>query len=268
MLNKSSNKVSYLETLHPEQGFKALSKEEGSYAGKWDAVWAEAVLIDDDTNIQSNENSLERPTGEAEQTVKTDNQWNRYNFLLLTVGRAMLIAGVASTVMTELGGYIVFLAAAGFYWVSEKLRQMGGIVILFHYVFGLVYVILSFMDILLLFLGTLITELMAGIAFLLCTLFGGPAAGAEWHQSVRRLCHLTRWAFRSFHDEWNCRRGLLLTETSHTKEESHGTNDIGVEAPTSVNNDDGTIVLGVDDVVVEQDPEDSRVEAPQSKQSV
>jgi len=51
-------------------------------------------------------------------------------------------------------------------------------------------------------------EMVALIACGLCIIFGGVSAGKDWHQHIRKVCHLTRWAFRGFHSSWIPRRAL------------------------------------------------------------
>jgi hypothetical protein len=47
------------------------------------------------------------------------------------------------------------------------------------------------------FVSILVVEIIAGVSFLLCTLFSlSYKVGLDHHQRTRRLSHLIRWAFR------------------------------------------------------------------------
>lgn len=58
-----------------------------------------------------------------------------------------------------------------------------------------------------------ITEVLAFatsiIMLILCALSGdGVEAAAQWHQYIRKMSHLARWSFRSFHHGWKPQRAF------------------------------------------------------------
>ena len=165
MLNKANNKVSYAETLHPERGHKALSREEEDFPRKWGAVWAEAVLIDDELNAeqQAQESTpTSAPVGQVEKE-KEACSWHKYNLFVLILGGSLLTGAVAVTFAMELAAGVIFILSAGFYFVSEKLGQIGGPAIILQSLLRMIYAILSFVDSMVLMLGTLVTEVLAFI---------------------------------------------------------------------------------------------------------
>jgi hypothetical protein len=67
----------------------------------------------------------------------------------------------------------------------------------------------------------------------------------EWHQYIRIVCHLTRWAFRSFHHGWTPERVFPLectapSITSSTSGESHIDNQSGGPLPKPDRESDGS----------------------------
>jgi len=255
--------VTYLETLHPEEGYKALKKGENAYAGKWDAVWAEATPIHEveaeevQADVENNKNnsngSNSSTNGQSKPSEPNDCQ--KFNFVVAIIGRSLLVGAVFAAFGLELANSIVFLSAVAFNWMAEKMDSVGGPLIIFQLIFNLVASILLLLDWMLLTLGTLLTELLGWIAFGLCTLFGGLQAGREWQQAIRRDCHLTRWAFRGFHDGWSCQRGSPCNKTC----DASPSDETEEKAVKSDDNNDGTIVVGTKDVkLVDDDEEDAR----------
>ncbi|KAL7569885.1 hypothetical protein ACA910_008552 [Epithemia clementina (nom. ined.)] len=264
MLNRES-RVTYLETLHPETGSEALSRDREAYPGHWTAVWAEAVLIDEDTHQPPPQPQEERNNLVGVSVTSGDNDDESehkvqscptYNFAVLIFGWSLLIAAVSATFGMELAGAVCFIIAAGFNWVYRMLGEAGGLAVLVQSFFGLLYLTLSFVDSLLLVIGTLVTELLAWVVFVLCALFGGLPAGSEWHQSTRRLCHLTRWAFRGFHEEWDCRRGFIPPAKP-----SDGSACLSTAISSNTTQpDDGSVSVTCEDVVIEVEPESVKIE--------
>ncbi|KAL7569883.1 hypothetical protein ACA910_008550 [Epithemia clementina (nom. ined.)] len=270
---KSESRVTYLETLHPETGAEALSRNREAYPGHWAAVWAEAVLIDEDTHQPPPQPQEERNAPVSVESGDNDDKTEQkvqscptYNVGVLIFGWSLLIAAVSATFGMELFGSICFVLAAGFNWVYRMLGEAGGLAVIVQSIFGLMYLTLSFVDSLLLVIGTLVTELLAWVVFVLCSLFGGLSAGSEWHQSTRRLCHLTRWAFRGFHEEWDCRRGFIPpakpSDGSACMSTASSTNT--TQRDNTTQPEDGIIVVTSAEVVIEVEPESVNIEQSHS----
>jgi hypothetical protein len=222
--------------LHPE-------------GNEWGAVWAEATLITDVTPSAPIEPSkpivLNAPIATVvtiDGDVEHDNlvpdtvagkpdatspsppaaisPWTKGNFCSSLIGGSLTIGAVASTFGLELGAAIVYLLTVAFYKLfqltdeafqaSESIKPCAIPVYFCCALFLMLAAIFTFVDCILLLVSVLVSELLALVTGLLCVLLcGGCGAGVAWHQFIRKLCHLTRWAFRSFHKGWTPERGFL-----------------------------------------------------------
>lgn len=142
----------------------------------------------------------------AASSTRPSRQCPRGHCFDTTLGFVLLVSAVASVFGLELSAVLVYALSCGFYRFAMLLQRIGGPLWLLSYVFLLVVQVLQFTDTLLLSLSVFLTELLAGIAYGVCAPFGGCEAARDWHQHVRKLCHLTRWAFRGFHQDWTPQR--------------------------------------------------------------
>jgi hypothetical protein len=217
---------------------------------EWGAVWAEATLVTDLTpsapfkppapsaptapivTVVAVDEDLEQdhlfpdPSGKPDVVSPVTiprpsipSPWTKGNFFSTLLGGSLTIGAVSATFGLELGAAIVYLLAAAFYNLFRLIHEASSESILrpcalpvyfFCALFLTLATIFMFVDCILLLLSVFVSELLALITFLLCLLFGGCGAGAAWHQYIRKLCHLTRWAFRSFHKGWKPERGFVL----------------------------------------------------------
>lgn len=148
-------------------------------------------------------------TATAHVTVlpgQVDGPVNRCNLLTMVIGYSHLVFAVATAFATELAGATIYMVGAGFFWVSQRLKDVGVYTFPFQALFVILTAVMLALDLLLFFVGVLVVELIGWIAGGLCVLFGGISAGADWHQHIRKVCHLARWAFRGFHAEWELKR--------------------------------------------------------------
>jgi hypothetical protein len=121
-------------------------------------------------------------------------------------GLCMALAAVSATFSIDLCAAIIYVLAAGFYKTAELCKESSIFLLPFYGIFHFVYSVLTFVDAILLALSVFMSELLAGIGWALTVCAGGFQKGMDWHQYIRKLCHLTRWAFRGFHSEWTPKR--------------------------------------------------------------
>lgn len=132
-------------------------------------------------------------------------------------GLAFTIAAVVTAVAIELLAAIVYVLAVGFYKTADYCLTRGQRFVFFLPFYGLfqtVYSVLTFLDAVLLTLSVFAAEILAYFGWLLTVCAGGYKKGAQWHQYIRKLCHLTRWAFRGFHHGWEPSRVFPFCKTS------------------------------------------------------
>lgn len=130
----------------------------------------------------------------------------RWNFIVFVVGNAFLFAATASTVALEIGAGTLYLLGVLFHWIAEGFAKAGNLTILFQTIFRLLSVLMLSIDLILLTISSLLSEVLAWIAGILCTVFGGINVGLRMHKHIGRLCQWTRTGFRSFHAGWHPER--------------------------------------------------------------
>jgi len=196
--------------FHPERGDQdlaaAIREQQLTAANKWGAVWAEATLVveaeeEDDALSYSDDGDLESPTTGAATafttttTTSRNAPWRESHLFDLIFGVSFSVAAVASTVGVEVGAAVVFVFASVCYNLAAFCQRQERVLLHFWWaLFQLLYVILHFVDCTLLTMSILVAEVLAALGFLLTAASGNQ--GPRWHQYIRKMCHLTRWAFR------------------------------------------------------------------------
>jgi hypothetical protein len=241
--------VTWADVFHPETATLAPQVRELHPEGnEWGAVWAEATLITDvtpsapiepskpivssapiatvvtiDGDVEQDSlvpDTISKPDDTSPSPGATISPWTKGNFFSTLVGGSLTIGAVASTFGLELAAATTYLLTVVFYNLFQLtsegfqasdslLRSCALPVYLCCALFLMLAAIFTFVDCILLLVSVLVSELLALVTCLLCVLCGGCGAGAAWHQYIRKLCHLTRWAFRSFHKGWTPERGFL-----------------------------------------------------------
>ena len=261
MLNKDDDSyVSVGDAFHPSMGSDALSPElrqqleQEENQNMWGVVWAEATLVptgETNRDISKPEVLVDEGSG-SPQPIKeqapvadpngTSTRVEEVNFppsspllrnghcMDILLGSSLAIAAVCSTYALELGASVVYSHACVFYYLSQKCNDIGVMLYLFYGIFFLVAVILLAIDSTLLVVSVVGAELLANLAFLLCFIFGGPRVASEWKQYIRRICHLTRWAFRGcFQKEnkfWILPRSILAVAGSSESSKKDADDDV------------------------------------------
>lgn len=245
MLNKksdSSSFISFADTFHPEIAATtpvaiatAVNDDDDDIrrrqdASPWGTVWAEAKIVPEGPFSEEaaaaqvvidhpdDNNKAVTPTAppsrldlggsnNLEATAPTLAP-GLFSIVAIIIGSTLIFAAVVATYALEVAAVIVFFLASGFHQLAKWFEPLGLFGTLFQLLFLLISKILLMVDGLLLTVSVLVAELLAVIAIFLCSLFGGCTAAREWHQHIRKICHLTRWAFRRFHSDWEPKRQL------------------------------------------------------------
>jgi hypothetical protein len=152
------------------------------------------------TNQQSQENAF-HGYNNASSTENVSDYLSMPNFIYLDVifGFPLTLAAGISTFSLELTGSIVYFMAVGFWYAASllPLSSTGPLLWIFYFIFLLLSGIFMMLDALFLILSVCLTELFAIVGGGLTFLTGGVKSAISWHQYIRRLCHLYRWAWRN-----------------------------------------------------------------------
>ena len=202
--------VSFASLFKPDD---AVSLSTTETERNWNTVFAEVVTVPREADLPvAHAVTVDEeipPSMTPTHAIATSGPTNdgttlhHCTFLNIVIGYSHLIIAVSTAFATELAGATVCLVGVGFYWVSQNLKEHCGTWTL--PLATLTMILTAFMlaiDLLVLTLGIFLVELVAWIACGLCMMFGGASAGMDWHQHIRKICHLTRWAFRGFHSSW------------------------------------------------------------------
>lgn len=202
----------------------------------------EAVVIDGPHEHESGDNGaveedpLRRPEDpKTAASVSYPSPYTNGNFIEVVLGTGLALSAVASVLAIDLSAAIVYLLECGFCQVSNSFKRLGGFFAPFYALFIMIVYVLMFVDMTLLAVSVLVAEILAVNTWLVTMLFGGCQQAAIWHQYVRRMCHLTRWALRFDLGEWAPARVF----PGHCCESSSWDNrqgDVEVSSPT-----DGTL---------------------------
>jgi hypothetical protein len=117
----------------------------------------------------------------------------------------IVLCAVVATFAIELSASIIYTVAACLYFFTN----FGEIEILFKAIFLLLVHLLMIVDALplLLTVSVMITEILGAVSCLATVFLVQPCRTSwNWHLYIRKTCHLTRWAFRRFHEGWALER--------------------------------------------------------------
>jgi hypothetical protein len=199
--------VSWTATLHPESAASSIDPRFQSQA-PWATVYnetcsdipvaVEVVPVDDDIegNPQQPQDRLSAQHdqgNEFPESLHDDTQgtthpapyrpqpWKHSNLIDLIIGFTLALSAFLVSIKIELTAILIYTLAAGFHFVGEEICTSPAL-LLGKAICLTVTSVLMIVDAILLTVSVLVTELLGGIALLLCTLFGGPRSGSEWHQ--------------------------------------------------------------------------------------
>jgi len=228
------------ELLHPETAVSSTSQSHSDQS-PWATVYFEAVsgsvdydsmpVATDVVPIHDVETANPQQPQEAPspQRVSQDSHtpqppslpkvqpWQHSNVIDLILGFTLTVAAFMCTIKIEITAIIIYTLAAGLHYLAEEVfNGPGGV--LGRTLCLFLSAVLMVVDPILLTVSLLVTELIGGLALLLCTIFGGSRSGSAWHQFIRKICHLSRWGFRRCHTGWKPERIFPFTmedEQSH-----------------------------------------------------
>jgi hypothetical protein len=154
----------------------------------------ETVTTDDATNSLPNRHAAAAAAAEPLNHSFSRSHCSQGRFLDITVGSSLTVAAVAAVFAMEISAIVVYGLAVGFFHTYRQLARISSRLPLLWFlvfVFAFVTQVLKVVDSLLLAISVFLSEVLAAVTCLLCSLFGGCDAGNDWHQYIRRVCHLT-----------------------------------------------------------------------------
>jgi hypothetical protein len=194
----------------------------------------ETLTISTDPNPTSQGASAGHPTttedSEFSSAMDSENQapttcasLYRWNFIVCVVGNTLLVAALATTFGLELGAGILYLVGALFYWIAEGCQKIGRWTLLLQSIFRFVSALLLNIDFLLVAISSLIVEILAWTAGIVCMLFGGISVGTAMYQHIRKVCAALCSRCRSAFADWNPQRlhSLGTFNDGDIEEEEH-----------------------------------------------
>jgi hypothetical protein len=236
-----SNYITIKDVLHPESlyateqtpsagtaEFPVVVIDEPSHptvgANKWNVVWAEATLLNDES-IETDEVKIDSntahvtapatptaaPAASAPTISLLDAPYHHSGLIESAVGLPLTFAAVVATALTEVGALIVYATAVVIYGIALPCKTADCGIFTFiprllYLIFGLTKKVLMLCDFIILICSVIISETIAFTCWILNSIFSCCRCGMPWHQYIRRVCHVTRWAFRDFHRHWEPQR--------------------------------------------------------------
>jgi len=154
-----------------------------------------AVEDDDDEEqgLRTNRNSIHGMTtttttdhGQSppiQQPLPRFQPWRHSNVVDLIFGFAFSLVAFITTIKIELTATIIYTIAAGFHYLAEEVCQDGtGVLRMGRSVCMILCSVLMVVDPIFLTVSLVLTELIGGLALIVCTVFGSPYSGQLWHQ--------------------------------------------------------------------------------------
>jgi hypothetical protein len=208
--------LTFAETLHPEAAEVHIDPQNGA-SNAWGAFFNEVredipvavaykVEEDEETSVQAMQVATVSKPDHTNQTddKHTEKSVGRGCFYLEgLIGCTLTFSAAVVTFSIELSASICYCLAAAIH----KFASNEEMVIFVRAVLLLIVQSLMIADAVLLTMSVLLTEVVGGATCIVTACFGGSChAGGAWRLYIRKVCHLTRWAFRSFHDGWALQR--------------------------------------------------------------
>lgn len=173
-----------------------------------------------DSNTNQNHNSLNKFSQEQVEgpnNIIPDAPYYHGNLLECLFGISMAIGCVLATLSVEIVTIVVYILAKTFYELSKSFQQYGPsslLGIIFYFValhFVLMTYILLFIDFVLFGVSILLTESLAISVGIINSVLSCFTNGLRWHQYIRKICHLTRWAFRDIYPSGELKRNVFIS---------------------------------------------------------
>ena len=216
--NDNNNVVTPTVVVVDEDGFRGRNR--------WDVVWAEATLVTDTTvtgttsccnnsnvvvgstlhpNQDDSPNTgvvVSPPTTSSPSTHAPPHSHG--NAMEMIMGLSLAFTAVVGTLAMEISSMIVYIIATVLHECATRMQRnhslcLGLVFQICALVFILVAHVLMLVDVSLLVCSILLAESLAVAAGILNAILSCGTNGMIWHQYIRRLCHLSRWAFRDIY---------------------------------------------------------------------
>jgi len=221
-------------TFHPETGeaFLTGGNTTKCQESRWKVVWAEAVgfkeddatVVTDDSDQTSKEEPVvsvpvkapnktypDDPLQPQEPDVRHTSMPTRNkssscicaqsNILVGLIGIVLTVASISVTLALDLVGLLMYFLACYFHRLC---RLTSGVYLQCMVIWPLflpLAMALFFADTLIFFLSVFIAEILAMVIWASCMILGGCSVATSWHQYIRKMCHLTRWAARDWYED-------------------------------------------------------------------
>jgi hypothetical protein len=192
MVQEDASFLSWTATLHPETAVATLAPHAlRDNRNPLEVVYHEVRSSDDPCEelpvavnvvaVVDDEHDDRHPNGA--ESISRPMPWRHSGTVDLILGFMFTFVALLTTFKIELVAFLIYAVAALFHLTSERFFGHPA-TLLFKSIFGLVSAALMIADSVLLMVNVLITEILGGVALLLCTFFGGPRSGTEWHRYV------------------------------------------------------------------------------------
>ena len=140
-------------------------------------------------------------TNSTSQNNPSDAPYYHGNIIEIIFGLSMTIAAVVGTLLFEIATMIVYIIATVLYEVAKKFQRnhslcLGFVLHVCAFSFILTAYSIMLVDVSLFICSIIIAEILAITGGIVNVLLSFGERGMIWHQYIRRMCHLTRWAFR------------------------------------------------------------------------
>ena len=200
--NPDSSFVTWIATLHPENASITIDTRFLVPDNPWWTVYEEckhdlptatAVAVDD--KYDSGVSTITNPPASTQSG--SPHACVLCSPIVLIIGGFLSLSAVLTVTIMELVATCFYLVSAVFFHMSKCLSPPNVFTGLLYSLFTMLYWTFALVDSILLVTSVFVTELLAGAAFLLAFIFGGVLTARNWHQYIRRTCHLARWASRS-----------------------------------------------------------------------
>uniref|UniRef100_A0A7S4JRK4 Uncharacterized protein n=1 Tax=Odontella aurita TaxID=265563 RepID=A0A7S4JRK4_9STRA len=209
-LNPGSSYVTWIAALHPENATVAIDPRFLTPGNPWLTVYQEGKY-----DLRKGEESAVVTVDAAAEdsgaplsgvTEEPDSAYG--GFMDLVLGFTILILAISVAFSVELIGLYCYASAVVCFKIFKACSdpRVSTLTALPFAICWLLYHVFRFLDVMLLFVSVMMVEVVAGINFLVCSLFSlDRQVGRSAHQRTRRFAHLTRWAFRR-RFEWEPKR--------------------------------------------------------------
>jgi hypothetical protein len=107
--------------------------------------------------------------------------WRHSNTIDLILGFMLSFVAWVTTVKLEVTAFVIYAIAALFHAMAEKVFGQSPATLLCKSIFSVLTAVMMIVDSVLIMVSVLVTEILGAIALFLCTFFGGPRSGTEWH---------------------------------------------------------------------------------------